>query len=112
VTGFEVVAAHDGIDALSCLYARRPTAVILDLLMPRMDGLELLQQIKGEKAFTDIPIIAVSGEPGALQAAGRAGADHLLQKPLDTDALVAILAGLSRTAENRESGVGQRISPV
>jgi CheY-like chemotaxis protein len=93
--GIRIVQAHDGFDALSCLYARRPTAVVLDLMMPRMDGLEVIGQIRGERAFAEIPIVAISGAPEALAAAKLAGA-HVLAKPVDASELFALLGRLAQ----------------
>jgi CheY-like chemotaxis protein len=81
--GFDVVGARDGIDALSYLYARRPAAVLIDLCMPRMDGLELIRQMRSDRALAGVAVVAMSGDPGLLAAAKEAGAQAALRKPFD-----------------------------
>jgi CheY-like chemotaxis protein len=81
--GFDVAKARDGIDALSYLYVRRPAAVLIDLHMPRMDGLELIRQMRSDRALARVAVVAMSGAAGMLAAAKEAGAQAVLQKPFD-----------------------------
>jgi CheY-like chemotaxis protein len=89
--GFTVAQATDGIDALSYLYATRPCAVLIDLMMPRMDGVELIEQIRSDPNLAGVGIVAVSGMPGMLARARKAGADEALCKPLDPLAILRAL---------------------
>ncbi len=91
VEGFEVVRATDGIDALSCMYASRPSVVLIDLVMPRMNGLEVIAQIRNDRALADVPVVAMSGDAGMLQRARIAGADEVLRKPVEPRLVVAAL---------------------
>ena len=59
--GFEVRVASDGIEALEMIKQRRPDLLLLDLIMPRLDGARLSAFLKGQEAFRDIPIIILSG---------------------------------------------------
>lgn len=90
--GFEVIAATDGIDALSYLYATRPSLVLIDLMMPRMTGLELVQQIRHDRGLRDLPLLVMSGAKELLGQAREAGADEVLLKPIDTDRVLQALA--------------------
>jgi two-component system chemotaxis sensor kinase CheA len=58
--GYEVVAATDGLDAMGKLATRRFDAVVTDINMPRMDGLQLAAEIRGLKQYADLPIILVT----------------------------------------------------
>jgi len=57
--------------------------VLIDLCMPRMDGLELIRQMRSDRALASIAVVAMSGTPGMLAAAKEAGAQALLRKPFD-----------------------------
>jgi two-component system response regulator HydG len=94
---FEVDEAEDGVAALALAHERAPDVVVTDLKMPRMDGLELLGELR--KSFPTLPVIVVTafGDVATAVAAMKAGADHYLVKPVDFDELtVAIERGLER----------------
>src|SRR6202041_1778538 len=59
--GFDVDQASDGIDALSYLYATKPLALLIDLVMPRMNGVDVIRQIRTDRKLAGVPIIAMSG---------------------------------------------------
>jgi DNA-binding response OmpR family regulator len=94
IAGFEYRSALDGTTALREARSRLPSAVILDLMLPDIDGFEVCRQLKAERTTRDVPIImltALSGE--ANQAKGRAcGASEYLIKPFDPDRLMEVLA--------------------
>lgn len=85
--GFDVLEAVDGLDALEQLRRGvRPALVFLDLVMPRMDGRQLLGAMRAEGALADIPVVLVTGTPPReLQGEVRA----ILKKPVGVDELVA-----------------------
>jgi CheY-like chemotaxis protein len=87
--GFDVLEAADGLDALEQLrHGVRPALLVLDLVMPRMDGRELLGAMRGEGALADIPVVLVTGTPPRdLQGEVRA----ILKKPVGIDELVACI---------------------
>jgi len=89
--GFDVVQATDGIDALSCMYAARPSVVLIDLMMPRMNGLEVLAQMRNERALAEVPVVAMSGDANMLARAKIAGANEALHKPVDPRLIVRAL---------------------
>lgn len=90
--GFDVTPAADGLEALHQLKRVRPNVMILDLMMPRLGGIEALVRIR--RHFPDVAVVVVTGTPDdALR--GRAltlGAAALVSKPLDLDELGAIIA--------------------
>jgi len=82
--GFEVELAVDGVAALAQATAAPPDLILLDLLMPRMTGLEACQRLKQELATGDVPIIVVTavGQVATKEAALMSGADDFMTKPI------------------------------
>ncbi len=89
--GFDVVQAKDGIDALSCLYARTPKMVLVDLMMPRMNGIELITQMRNDRRLSGVRIVAMSAAPALLPTARASGADEVIAKPIDCGMLLRLL---------------------
>ncbi|MGN7979359.1 MAG: DNA-binding response regulator [Microbacterium sp. 69-10] len=100
--GYEVVAAVDGPGAIAAAAQTHPDIVLLDLGMPHLDGVQVIQALRG---WTAIPIIVVSGRTGSADKveALDAGADDYVTKPFQIDELLARLRALSRRAA-AESG--------
>ena len=91
MAGFATVSAANGETALKLIDAERFDAVVTDVRMPRMDGLELLQNIRAR--FPSLPVILMTGaiEDDIRQAASTWGATALFEKPVDrTDLILAI----------------------
>jgi CheY-like chemotaxis protein len=85
--GREIVTAADGQEALERLTEiPRPSLILLDLTMPRMDGWEFLRRQSADPSVADIPTIVLSGTPLA------ATAKHQLAKPVEVDRLLALVA--------------------
>ncbi|RUL89564.1 PAS domain S-box protein [Tautonia sociabilis] len=96
LSGFDVVSASDGPEALEMLSQQRPAMVLLDLMMPRMDGLEVLRRLRSDDRLGDLPVLILSGdvldERGQqLEALGVSG---ILSKPIDFDRLLEVLQQL------------------
>jgi two-component system response regulator ChvI len=102
--GYNVVAYHDPHTALNAIRARSPDLIILDIMMPKMNGVELLRRLR-EKA--DIPVIFLTGrvtEPDELLGL-QAGADDYIHKPFSQRALIErVKSVLRRAAPQRENG--------
>lgn len=82
--GYEVILSSNGSLAVEILKKHVPDAVILDMMMPEMSGLDVLKFIRGEEKLGDIPVIVVSakGSPSDLNAGFNAGATSYLTKPV------------------------------
>lgn len=95
--GYEVVAAADGAAAIAAAAQTHPDIILLDLGMPRLDGIEVIHALRG---WTTVPIIVVSGRTGSADKveALDAGADDFVTKPFQVDELLARLRALSRRA--------------
>jgi len=81
--GFEVVTARDGPDALAKAIAVRPDLVVLDVLMPGIDGYAICARIRANASLATVPVLIVTANyaPVDPAAARRAGADDFLVKP-------------------------------
>lgn len=88
--GFVVHTATDGLDALAVAQRVAPSIILMDLMMPRMDGFEATRRLKADSSSSAIPIIAftASAMTNGPQLARAAGFDALLPKPCDLDMLV------------------------
>ena len=95
--GYDVIAASDGTEAVTLAAQSHPDIILLDLGMPRLDGMEVIHALRG---WTRAPIIVVSGRTGSADKidALDAGADDFVTKPFQVDELLARLRALARRA--------------
>jgi DNA-binding response OmpR family regulator len=107
--GYEVASAEDGEKALELFRAMRPDLVVLDVMLPRMDGLAVCRAIRRE---SDVPVIMLTARDTELDTVVglEVGADDYLTKPFSMVELVArIRAMLRRTAPRRGAASAERI---
>ena len=87
---FRVAAAKDGLDTLEKIQAARPDVLVLDVMMPKLDGLAVCQRLRSVPATADLPIILLSGQAHLSKAEMlHTGARKYLPKPVAIDVLVA-----------------------
>ncbi len=89
--GFEVLAARDGIEALDQAREGRPDLVLLDLMLPRLSGERVCQELRADPRTATLPVVVLSAriqEAERLRALA-AGADAFIAKPYDTGRLLA-----------------------
>jgi two-component system KDP operon response regulator KdpE len=109
VRGFDTVVSRDGGNALQLLESEQPDIVLLDLMLPRADGIELCRTIRERSAVGVIVVSARGGERDKVTALN-VGADDYLTKPFGIDELLArITATLRRT---RPAGAAPEAAPV
>ena len=91
--GYQVVTADDGMNALEVALSSRPDCVLLDLELPKLDGLSVTRNLRLDPKFKDVPIIIRSGhDPSRFrQDALDAGCDDYLLKPINFDSLHELL---------------------
>lgn len=104
LAGHEVRSAASATEALSAAHRDQPRAVLLDVMLPGMSGLELLEVIRSDPRTARLPVLLFSAWAGAVDpwAAIAAGADGFLSKPLDVETLVAEVERL--LADSSEEG--------
>jgi two-component system, cell cycle response regulator DivK len=91
ISGFDVIEAQNGAEAISHTTAREPDVVLMDLSLPVVDGWEATRRLKSDARTAHIPVVALTAHDGAgeLQRATRAGCDWFVPKPCPPDALIA-----------------------
>ncbi len=94
--GFEVTTAADGQEAIRTVAAQRPDAVVLDVLMPGLDGLEVCRRIRATGDRTPVLMLTARAEVSERVAGLEAGADDYLVKPFAREELIARLRALLR----------------
>jgi excisionase family DNA binding protein len=97
--GFTLTTAQDGYDALIKVGTFQPSLLILDVLMPRLDGVEVCRRLKAQPETQAIKILGITGYPHMIPALMAAGADACLPKPLDFQLVQQELQRLLATLE-------------
>jgi CheY-like chemotaxis protein len=88
--GYRVIAAREGQSALDLLRGgARPALIVLDLMMPGMDGWTLLSELQRDAGLPAIPVVVLSGDTDAVRRAASLEVAAALCKPLDVDTLLA-----------------------
>jgi CheY-like chemotaxis protein len=101
--GYRVSRARHGQEALEQVDSVRPDVILLDLMMPVMDGVAFAQALRQRPLLRDIPIVVISAD-GNPQRAAAVGAAGYLAKPFDIDALLAQVAGITQSAGEPRPG--------
>ena len=93
--GYRIARARHGGEALASVEAQRPDVILLDLMMPVMDGVAFAQALRLRPELRDVPIVVISAD-GNPQRAASVGAIGYLAKPFDIEALLSQVAGITR----------------
>ena len=98
--GYRVTLAADGLQALERLQQERPTVVLSDIEMPRMDGFDLVRNIRGDARLSGLPVIMITSRIAEKhrEHARELGVDHYLGKPYSEDELLGLIAHYARAA--------------
>jgi len=96
--GYEILTAQDGEEALATARESRPDLILLDIMMPKLDGIEVCRRLKADHSLPFMPIIMVTARSDAkdVVAGLEAGGDEYLTKPVDQGALVARVKSMLR----------------
>jgi len=97
-SGYQVFEAGDGAEALPVARAQRPDIILLDLMMPGMDGFQFRESQLQDPAIASIPVVIVSGGGAVPQKAAELKAAGYLVKPTDVHRLLAVMRDLCRAA--------------
>lgn len=87
--GYHVIVATNGREAVELATSHRPDLVLMDIMMPELDGFEATRELRKRPELDGMPIIAVTAMEGAHQLAIQAGANDFIRKPVDIRGLIA-----------------------
>ena len=109
--GYEVCVAHDGEEALAVAHEAKPDLILLDIMMPKVDGIEVCRRLKSDAAFPFTPIIMVSAlaDTKDVVAGLQAGGDDYLTKPIDAQALSARVKSMLRIKSLHDTAKAQAL---
>jgi two-component system, OmpR family, alkaline phosphatase synthesis response regulator PhoP len=96
--GFEVLTAQDGQDGLDIARKESPDVILLDLMLPRLDGYKVCRMLKLDKTIANIPVIIFSakGSDADKKLAEQAGADAYIVKPFDPPLFIQTIQKLTK----------------
>lgn len=100
LSGYEVIKIVNSTEAIQTIEDKRPDAILLDLMMPDVTGMDILQEIKQNSTLSDIPIIVISAKqlPKDIKSGFEAGASEYLTKPVTYKTLKDTLETLIGTS--------------
>jgi len=91
--GYDVATASDGLAGLVKASSRRPSLILLDLMMPDLGGIRVLEELRGDPALSDVPVIVVTGKIDAVAGLQDVlGEDSVFAKPFGVAELLARVA--------------------
>ena len=99
--GYDIVTAVDGEDALDKVRSQKPDLILLDIMMPKLDGIAVTRRLKADASLPFIPIVLLTAKAGAqdIVAGLDAGGDDYLTKPVDHGPMVARVRAMLRIKE-------------
>jgi CheY-like chemotaxis protein len=103
---FDLVVAHDGDEAVATARALLPDLILMDIVMPKMNGLAACRELKQSATTSSIPIIIVTtrGEPEVIEAAYASGCSDFITKPMNGSELLAKVRDLLGTPQTAVPG--------
>jgi two-component system cell cycle response regulator len=114
--GYEANEAYDGIDCLEKVEERHPDAIVLDVMMPRLDGYDTVRRLKDDEKTAHIPVVIVTAlnDVANQLKSIESGADDFLSKPIEEKLLIAkvkLLSGVS-IANKKANGLAEILKQV
>ncbi len=91
--GYKVISAYDGLEALEKARSEKPDLIVLDVMLPKMDGFQVCRLLKFDENFKDIPIVMLTAKTQESdKAAGtETGADEYMTKPFESEKLIEVV---------------------
>ena len=96
--GYEVTEAENGEEALAKCKVAMPALILLDLMMPVMDGAEFHGHLRRDPRLADIPVVLLTADAHARERAEAMGIETYLKKPVDIEDLIAVITDHARPA--------------
>lgn len=92
--GYEVATASDGVEALESLQGQLPDVVILDVMMPKLDGLDVLKRMRADERTQTVPVILLTARSSQedIWEGWQSGVDYYMTKPFDVEELLRFLS--------------------
>jgi CheY-like chemotaxis protein len=103
-SGYQVHLAVDGAEAVEQAHALRPDLILMDIMMPRLDGLAATKLLRADPDFSSTPILALTAMDGAREAVMEAGCDDYLRKPIDVASFFEAVHRWVRTGRAKADG--------
>jgi len=94
--GYEVLTAYDGLDAVEKIKESKPDLVLMDIMMPVLDGIEVTRQVKAQEETKNIPIVMLTAaaQSGMVERAIQAGAADYIAKPFEPERVQEVIEKL------------------
>jgi len=98
--GYEVITAFDGLDALEQIKSTKPDVVLMDIMMPVIDGIEVVRQMKATPGIRDIPVVMLTAaaQSDMVERAIQAGAADYIVKPFEPETVQRAIEKVLGTA--------------
>jgi DNA-binding response OmpR family regulator len=102
--GYDVATASDGLAGLVKASSRKPSLILLDLMMPDLGGIRVLEELRGDPALADVPVIVVTGKVDAVPGLREVlGEDSVFAKPFGVAELLARVAEVTGGPEVKQA---------
>ena len=113
-TGFQARGFADGISMLEALKTEIPELIVLDIMMPQMDGIEVLKKLRSESVYKNIPVIMATAKGTEMDKIGglNSGADDYLVKPFGVMEMVARVKAVLRRSVKEEAGADITVGKI
>lgn len=106
--GYQILIASNGVQGVKMIQVNPPDLLLLDLMLPGLDGFEVLNRLRADPQTADLPVVIVSAksQPGDKQMAARIGANAYLTKPYDRAELLALIRSLLSERQEKAAPCG------
>jgi len=106
--GYEILTAYDGVEALEKVKADKPDMIVLDVMMPRMDGFEVLKRLQADASTQDIPVIMLTAkaQDADIFRGWSSGVSSYLTKPFNPRELLTFVERIFQSMEDGGPGGG------
>lgn len=112
--GYDVVTAYDGVEALEQVEEEDPDMIVLDVMMPRMDGFDVLKNLQSDPQYKDIPVIMLTAkaQDADIFKGWQSGVSSYLTKPFNPKELLVFVERIFQSMEEGDGGAGGQVWDV